>query len=300
MSLRPRLERALATLGAGSPWPLVAPLTAAYTLAYLVASVLPSLRVPLVQAGLVAGAGSVLIWPRFARRPWAWWAMAALMALALWPNWMLVDNHVFLATYWLVALAAARSAPEEHRERTLELSAAALLGLTMLFAAVHKLRTPEFLAGDFFHLTFLTELRFAPLGWALGEDLAQISTANAERLAALKADPSQGAVALRAGGPAIGDLAYVVSWVVVVFELALAVVWLVRFDNAFGRHLRHGALLAFTVSTYTIAPVPGFGAILLILGLADTRPGEGALRAIYLAVLVYVLFAAAFLRTLTD
>lgn len=298
--MKERAAKWLDALGSGSPWKLIAPLTAAYVLAYLVAEVLDGLRVPLVQAGLVAGAGVVLLWPRGARRPWVWWAMAALMAAALSSSWMLVDNHVFLATYWLVAIAAALTAPAAHRERALAQAACWLLGLTMLFATVHKLRTPEYLSGDFFHLTFLTETRFAPLGFVLGEDLAQLATANAERLTTLKGDPSAGPIVLRTGGPAIRELARAMSWVVLVFELLLAVLWLVRTETRLGRYARHGALIAFALGTYVIAPVPGFGGILMILGLADTRPGEGALRASYLATLLYVLFAAASLRTMLD
>jgi hypothetical protein len=298
VTLAPTARRALDALGSGSPWPLIAPLTAAYVLAYLVAEVLDPLRVPIVQAGLVAAAGAVLVWPALGRRPWVWWAMAALMASALWSNWMVVDNHVFLATYWLVAIAAARSAPEGRRARSLALAASALLGLTMLFATIHKLRAPEFLSGDFFHLTFLTEARFAPLGWVMGEDLGQIALANSERLAALEADPTQGPVALVTGGSAIQEIARTMSVAVLAFEGLLAVVWLARSEGRYARRIRHCALLAFALSTYAIAPVPGFGGMLVILGLADTRPGEGVLRAGYLVVLLHVLFGAAALRTL--
>ena len=298
MTLPPTLRRALDALGEGSPWPIVAPLTAAYVLAYLVADVLDSLRVPLVQAGLVAAAGAALLWPALGRRSAPWWVMAGLMGAALFSNWMLVDNHVFLATYWLVAIAAARSAPEGARAPALARAASMLLGLTMLFATVHKLRTPEFLSGDFFHLTFLTEARFAPLGWVLGEDLGQLALANAERLSALESDPTQGPIALVTGSARIQELARAMSVAVLAFEGLLAVVWLFRSEGRYARRIRHAALLAFALSTYAIAPVPGFGGLLVILGLADTKPGEGALRAGYLVVLLHVLFGAAILRTL--
>ena len=298
VTLAPTLRRAVDALGSGSPWPIVAPLTAGYVLAYLVADVLDSLRVPLVQAGLVAAAGVVLVWPALGRRQWPWWVMAGLMGCALFSNWMLVDNHVFLATYWLVAIAAARSAPEDGRAPALAKAASLLLGLTMLFATVHKLRTPEFLSGDFFHLTFLTEDRFAPLGWVLGEDLGQLALANAERLTTLKSDPTQGPVALTTGSSRIQELARAMSIAVLAFELFLAVVWLLRSEGRYARRIRHCALLAFALSTYAIAPVPGFGGLLVILGLADTKPGEGVLRAGYLIVLLHVLFGAAVLRTL--
>jgi len=298
VTLAPTLRRAVDALGSGSPWPIVAPLTAGYVLAYLVADVLDSLRVPLVQAGLVAAAGVALVWPALGRRQWPWWVMAGLMGCALFSNWMLVDNHVFLATYWLVAIAAARSAPEDGRAPALAKAASLLLGLTMLFATVHKLRTPEFLSGDFFHLTFLTEDRFAPLGWVLGEDLGQLALANAERLTTLKSDPTQGPVALTTGSSRIQELARAMSIAVLAFELFLAVVWLLRSEGRYARRIRHCALLAFALSTYAIAPVPGFGGLLVILGLADTKPGEGVLRAGYLIVLLHVLFGAAVLRTL--
>jgi len=57
--------------------------------------------------------------------------------------------------------------------------------------------------------------------------------------------------------------------------------WIVR--------LRHPLLLLFCVSTYAIAPVAGFGVLLIAMGLAQTGGSQARLRAVYLGACALVL-----------
>jgi hypothetical protein len=300
LKLPPSTRRLVAELGAAQPIGLWAPLTAVYVIAYLSASVLADMQVPLVQLGLVAVAGTTLLLPYTRSSPWPWGIIVGLMLLVMITSWMTVDNHVFLATYWLIAVTMARAAPAEARDGSLASAACWLVGMTMLFATIHKLRAPNFLSGDFFYMTFITEDRFAPLSLILGEDLAQLSSINADKLAALRGDPSSGPISLVAGTEAVRRLAIVMSWGVAIFEGLLAILWLVRLASPVGHAMRHGSLIGFIFLTYSVAPVPGFGSILSILGLADTRSGDTWLRVGYLAALLHVLFASSLMRGLVS
>ena len=53
---------------------------------------------------------------------------------------------------------------------------------------------------------------------------------------------------------------------------------------------RHASLLVFCVGTYAIAPVAGFGWLLLVMGIAQCGPNLGRTRAAYLVVFFLVLF----------
>jgi hypothetical protein len=53
---------------------------------------------------------------------------------------------------------------------------------------------------------------------------------------------------------------------------------------------RHGVLIAFCVGTYALAPVAGFGWLLLAMGLGQCRPEQRRLQVAYLAVFFLVLF----------
>jgi hypothetical protein len=88
----------------------------------------------------------------------------------------------------------------------------------------------------------------------------------------------------------VRNLALAATWGAVLLEGTVALTFL--WAGAGLRGVRHAALLTFTVLTYALAPVPGFGWLLLAMGLCDTHPGEGRLRAAYLIVFVVVLFSA--------
>jgi hypothetical protein len=85
--------------------------------------------------------------------------------------------------------------------------------------------------------------------------------------------------------PAFRALAMVATWWLVAIESLVALTFLV---GRRGR-LRHLALIGFCALTYAMAPVAGFGWILLALGLAQCGPEERGLRAAYLTTFFLVL-----------
>src|SRR4030095_683661 len=85
--------------------------------------------------------------------------------------------------------------------------------------------------------------------------------------------------------PAFRRLASAFTWGGLALEAIVAAVLLLPSRPL----LRHGALLLFCVTTYAFAPVPGFGCLLLVLGLAQTNPDEARTRALYVVAFFLVL-----------
>lgn len=88
--------------------------------------------------------------------------------------------------------------------------------------------------------------------------------------------------------PAFRRLAGALTWGGLALEALVAGAFLLSCPAV----VRHAALILFCVATYAFAPVAGFGCLLLVLGLAQADPGEGRLRALYMAVFLLVLVYA--------
>jgi hypothetical protein len=70
--------------------------------------------------------------------------------------------------------------------------------------------------------------------------------------------------------------------------LVLAVVFLAPLPAAL-QWIRHALLLAFCTLVYPVAPVAGFGWLLLAMGLSQVSAGETAWRRAYVLVWLWVL-----------
>src|SRR5436190_1875544 len=79
------------------------------------------------------------------------------------------------------------------------------------------------------------------------------------------------------------------TWGTLALEAAIAALSLAPLPGRVAEGLRHAALLAFCLTTYALAPVAGFGWILVALGAAQCRPESQRLRAAYVATYALVL-----------
>ena len=88
---------------------------------------------------------------------------------------------------------------------------------------------------------------------------------------------------------ALRRTAVVATWSLVAIELLIALAALlprVRPDPL------HPLLVGFCFATYAVAPVPGFGWLLLVMGLTQTEERQQIWRAVYVGMFVLVLFYA--------
>jgi hypothetical protein len=241
-----------------------------------------------VRVSILAVAMGGLLSSRVLLAPLTWLALAALVAARLLVEWPLPDNHIYLLAYFCAGAAIALGLPEarEALGRTSRL----LLGLAFAFAVLWKAGlSPDYLDGRFFRVTLLADDRFEGAALRLGGlDEAQLR-ANRAALVPLPGGAEAVDPPEVTEPPALRRLAALATWGTLLLEAVLAVLFLwpagERLDPA-----RHAVLLGFCAVTYAFAPVAGFGWLLLVMGVARCRPGQGwraAYVVLFFLILVY-------------
>lgn len=232
-------------------------------------------------------AALAILFPRFLRHPATWLSLAALVAASVALDWPLPDNHIYLLGYW--CLAAGLSLGAVRPSASLAQGARLLLGGAFLFATLWKgVLSPDYIDGRFFRVTLLTDERFSDLvtlTTGLGRDEI---IANRQALLPMPGGAEATDPPEVVQPPAFKRLATVLTWGGVLHEGALAVVFLMPTLRGVA-WARHVLLLAFCGVTYTIAPVAGFGWLLLAMGVSLCGPGDTWLRRVYVAFWLLVL-----------
>jgi hypothetical protein len=220
-----------------------------------------------------------LVLPRVLHHPALWLALAGLAGWRVVAGWPLADNHAYLLTYWCLAIALARLAPDPRQ--SLAWNGRALLGLAFAFATLSKLLSPDYLDGRFFRVTLVEDRRLERIATALGGIDRDALLARREFVTQHVDGPAR-AVTAPPEPPGLRTLALAATWATLALEAAVAIAVLAPLR----RHvwLRHALLLCFCATTYAIAPVVGFGWLLLAMGAAQCEPGARCLRLAYVAV----------------
>lgn len=232
--------------------------------------------------------------PRLLRTSFFWYVTATVLGTAVWFTWESADNHRYLFVYWTLALCSILSLPRSEQPPALALTSRWLLGLCMLLAVAWKVASPDYLSGTFFHYELLADERFAHFAsWTCGLSLEQLAE-NRDLRQALTAGYLQGnslsEVPLH-GTANVASIAQLLAWWTLGIELLLAVLFLAA--ATFIRRPRlvwaaSLALLAFALTTYAVAPVRGFGGILMLLGLAQCEKEQKGLRYAFLLAFVLI------------
>jgi hypothetical protein len=209
-----------------------------------------------------------------------WFTLFALLAATIGLEWYRADNHYWLIAYWTAACGLAVGMREGPGQMLLRINGRMLIGLCMLFAAIWKVIGLQYFDGHFFLFQFEFDGRFQFLTQLLGEPDA-LHHYNNKVLGNLKAATQQGN-------------GYVIGYTTPVYVTAVAFGWwtifiegliALAFLSPYPRWLhtrRDQTLLLFIFTTYLLAPVLGFGTILIVMGLAQSDPDRWKTRAAYL------------------
>ncbi len=198
------------------------------------------------------------------QRRWFWLAVCACSAARL--DWS-ADNHLYLFTYWCLAIALAVGASEQGAALTS--SSRLLLAGAFVLAGVWKgVLSSDYLDGRFFTLTLLLDPRFE----AVTVFIANVPPSAIE-FARYAFGRAQFGLESPLPLPISARLEWVsllMTWWTVIIECLVGVMYLLpqRFQVS---KLRDWCLLAFIWTTYSVAPVIGFGWVLTILGLTQAR-----------------------------
>jgi hypothetical protein len=233
--------------------------------------------------------GAALVWPSARTSALYWAAALALLSLAGVRTWYTLDNHQYLFMYWCLAVSLALLVEAEERDRCLARSASLLLGASMLLAAGQKIMSPSYVSGAFFEYTLLCDWRFESIAWAVGRVPLDHLEENRRLVHSLTYGgavvPGPSTVILL-GADQVRLLARAMTWFAVVSESVLAVLFLVPSENVRWRVAASIVLFVFLVTVYPVAPVVGFGWILITMALAQLPPGCRRLRVAFVCLFV--------------
>jgi len=239
-----------------------------------------------VQPALLALGAVALISRRWLRRSSLWAAVSLTVAIRIADDWPLADNHIYLLAYWALAIALALRA--EDAPAALATTSRWLLAFAFVFAVLWKVVwSPDFLDQRFFRVTLLTDPRFTEVTMLIGGLSAADLAADRAVLAPLPHGAELIDPPVITEPPRLKAFAAISTWGVVALEAVVAALMLAGSRAA---RLRHAALLLFCIVTYAIAPVAGFGWLLLVMGLAQVDPARVWLGRTYVAVFLAVLF----------
>lgn len=228
---------------------------------------------------LLAGAGLLL--PRLLGSTFFWGALTLAAGARVVAAWPLGDNHAYLLGYWCLAVTLGCTVRD--RDAVAALSARWLLGLVFAFAVFWKTISPDYLDGRFFRVMLVVDPRFEhSTRLAAGLDAEELSAQR--RFLVQHVDDALGTPETGPPEPArLRAVALAATWATFAAELAVALALLWPRDRGLSRW-RDPLLLAFAVGTYAVAPVEGFGWLLLALGLAQCDRARPWLRGAYPAV----------------
>ncbi len=209
-----------------------------------------------------------------------WSVLSALLFLSVFLQLFESDNHKFLMSYWVFAVALAL---HTDAGSLLAWNGRWLIGLCFTFAVGWKALSPDFLTGEFMEYTLLVDSRFASFTQLVASVPDEVMAAN--RLArhqVVDLTVTSAPMTVPAG---VTRLAVVLTATTMALETAIAASFLLARRVRWLRRLRNWLLIAFCLSTYAIATVTGFAWTVCILGLAQSRRSERAARLAYIGTI---------------
>lgn len=235
----------------------------------------------------VALAALGLLSPRALRSPALWIALTALAVARLASGWPNQDNHAFLLAWWLLAATLAALAGEH--DRILAWNGRKLVGLAFAFATLWKVLSPDFIDGRFFRVSLVDDVRFEDFTrLAVGLDSVELA-----ELRELVREHQDGVFVAWPDQPApparLLAVADALTASTLAIEAAVAIAFLAPLGTFVAR-ARHALLAIFCAATYALAPVAGFGWLLLSMGVAQCEPEKRRTRLAYLVAFAVVLF----------
>lgn len=235
-----------------------------------------------------------LVSKRIRHSPWTWVAMAAVLAQMIIVHWATADNHKYVMTYWSLAIALSLFVPQKNRIEVLATNACWILGLSMLFATIWKLISPEYVNGAFFEILFLTDPRLSGTVSLLTDLTPGQLLDNRNRVLMMTEgymkhlNPES--VELHTSN-LVHVAALLATWWTVAIEGLKAALFLLPINGQRMFFLRNLVLIVFCFSTYAIAPVPGFGCSLTSMGMATCVDRGKIWFRLYAVCFVYVVVA---------
>lgn len=214
-----------------------------------------------------------------------WTLITILLLVGLFPMYHYMDNHTYLTWYWVAAVTLCLWTSQE--KSSIDFNARILIGLCFLFATIWKILSPEFLNGTFFHFTFLTDPRFFEFSELTAGITSEIRTENFSEINKLTDSLNRDNVGMLTSSALVQPIAVFMAYWTVFIEGWIAIAFLMPRNYIVSR-LRDIPLLIFMATTYPIATVTGFAALLATMGFAQSLHSAKLLKLVYVFVFLSV------------
>lgn len=217
-----------------------------------------------------------LTFRRWLTTPPFWYVTAMLLGTTIYFNWESSDNHKYMFVYWCLTLCTTFSLPRSQWSEGLARTSRLLLALCMILATAWKLAMPEYVDSRFFTFELLTDDRFANFThWTTGVPTATLEL-NRDLRSFITSNAAAWTPTVQLGGAAqVAPLALFLTWWTVLIEGLIGLLFLLPAGKWTNR-VRNSLLILFAATTYSVAPVRGFGWMLMLLGLAQSPHSPGS------------------------
>jgi len=227
-----------------------------------------------------------LLSSRLCKHPLLWFSLFLLTGFRVFDQWPMADNHAYLLALW--CLTFFLTSYRESSTRILANNARILIGLVFLLASFQKISAADYMNGTFFRYLFLTDDRFEDFAVLFGNiSYQQIDDAR-KLLDAYLFSPTLFHGEIVPISVEFNLLVMLATWWNVLDQIIVACCFLSPTNSLLYKH-RDFVLLVFCITTYAVAPVPGFAWLLISMALAQSEP-KSHIQISYFITFFIVLF----------
>tara|TARA_Y100001935_G_scaffold252429_1_gene256317 strand:- start:4320 stop:5192 length:873 start_codon:yes stop_codon:yes gene_type:complete len=245
----------------------------------------PIIYLPILTLGSIG-----ILFERSRHSKYYWISITTFYFLFVIQNWQIIDNHIYLWGYWLLAICTSFFTTNQHE--SLKLSAKYLIAFCMAYAFVQKLN-PNFLSGDFFYYKLITDQRFNFIGPLIQYNLSEVISENIYLINKVTYETKT--VILNAGPYILHPISKFLTWYTLIIEGILALLFFLKRKKVY--IWQHSFLLIFG-SLYFVLPIRGFAYALLTMGFVLIKKEDIKLKFIYILYLFYIfLLSSSILNT---
>ena len=220
---------------------------------------------PLYRVGIAFFAVVSVVYAPAKRSFLFWTALAAYLTFMIALGWETATSDLYLYLYWCVALAVTRLSGQP--KRVLSVVARYMIALVFLFSFFWKIVSPDFANGDFFRFSFALDARLAPVAVLFTPMTTQDFLRNREQASFSRLVEGGKVKLFESSQTRVLSRVLALTTLFTEFLVGLAFVTSWRRLGLF----RDGLLLFFLLTTYTVAPITRFGALLACMGFSQTE-----------------------------
>jgi len=230
-------------------------------------------------------AAVAIVLPQGYRQTPLWMLICFFTGFRVFYEWPMVDNHAYLLALWSLVLVVA--CLSQQTARVLADNARILIGLVFLLASIQKISSANYLDGTFFRFMFLADNRFEDFVVLL-TDISYLQIDNARILLDdAQFSPLSVSDKIVPVSSSFDWLVTLSTWWNLLDQIAVACCFLAPAKSYLAKK-RDLSLIIFCITTYAVAPVPGFGWLLVSMALAQCEINK--FRVAYVFLFFVILF----------